>query len=251
MGDIYATPEAELSQHIDADRAGGNIDDAVAGNFEINMLQTMGEAWRELKGFKLKCWIAILLYLAVFIVLGIAFGVVAGIVAQSGGDQSVLVVLNIVFQILITAVGLPMSLAVLVMAMRHANGKSVSAGEIFRHFGAVLWLLLAYILMTILIFLGYALLVIPGIYLTLAYMYAMPLIVEKKMGIWQALETSRRAITRVWFRFFGLMLLVGLINLAGMAALLVGLFWTIPWTILTMAMVYQTIFGIEAHTLAD
>ena len=27
--------------------------------------------------------------------------------------------------------------------------------------------------------------------------------------------------------------------------------WTVPWSILAMAMVYQKIFGIEAHTLAD
>ena len=69
MGDIYATPEAELAQNIESDRAGGNIDDAVAGNFEVNMLETLGEAWRDLKGFKLKCLIAILLYLVVFVII--------------------------------------------------------------------------------------------------------------------------------------------------------------------------------------
>ena len=250
MGDIYATPEAELSQHIDADRVGGNIDDAVAGNFEIGMLDTLGEAWRGLKGFKLKCWIAILLYLLVFIVLGIGFGVVAGIVTQSGGDQSVLVVLNIVFQIVITAVALPMSLAVLIMALRHANGKSVSAGEIFRHFGVVLTLILGYILMTILILIGFVLLVLPGIYLMFAYMYAMPLMLEKKMGAWHAMETSRKALTRVWFRLVGLLIVISLVNALGIFTF-IGWIWTVPLTVLTMAMVYQKIFGVEAHSLAD
>ena len=250
MVDIYATPEAELAQSIESDRAGGNIDDAVAGNFEVNMLETLGEAWRGLKGFKLKCLIAILLYLVVFIIIGMAFGVVAGIIAQTGGDQSVFVVVNIVSQIVMTAIALPMSIAILVMAMRHANSKSVSAGEIFRHFGVIGTLFFAYIIMTIMIMLGFVLLVLPGIYLMFAYMYSMPLILEKKMGAWHALETSRKAITKVWFRLFGLMLLISLINLAGIFTV-IGWIWTVPWTVLAMAMVYQKIFGVEAHTLAD
>ncbi|TNF89679.1 MAG: hypothetical protein EP300_04800 [Gammaproteobacteria bacterium] len=250
MVDIYATPEAELAQSIETDRAGGNIDDAVAGNFEVNMLETLGEAWRGLRGFKLKCLIAILLYLVVFIIIGMAFGVVAGIIAQTGGDQSVFVVVNIVSQIVMTAIALPMSIAILVMAMRHANSKSVSAGEIFRHFGVIGTLFFAYIIMIIMIMLGFVLLVLPGIYLMFAYIYSMPLILEKKMGAWHALETSRKAVTRVWFRLFGLMLLISLINLAGMFTI-IGWIWTVPWTVLAMAMVYQKIFGVEAHTLAD
>ncbi|UCH39081.1 MAG: hypothetical protein JSU67_13050, partial [Gammaproteobacteria bacterium] len=157
---------------------------------------------------------------------------------------------NIVSQIVMTAIALPMSIAILVMAMRHANSKSVSAGEIFRHFGVIGTLFFAYIIMIIMIMLGFVLLVLPGIYLMFAYIYSMPLILEKKMGAWHALETSRKAVTRVWFRLFGFMLLISLINLAGMFTI-IGWIWTVPWTVLAMAMVYQKIFGVEAHTLAD
>ncbi len=250
MGDIYATPEADLAQDIDADRAGGNIDDAVAGNFEVNMLETLGEAWRGLKGFKLKCLVALLLYTVVFIVAMIVFGVVIGGIQAIGADQSIATILSIVFQLVVTVMALPMSLAVLIMAMRHANHKSVSAGEIFRHFGVVVGLFLAYLMITVFMMIGLVLLVIPGIYLMFAYIFAMPLIVEKKMGAWRALETSRRASTKVWFRLFGLMMLISLINMLGMITV-IGWIWTVPWTILTISMVYQKIFGVEAHTLAD
>lgn len=250
MGDIYATPEADLAQDIDASRAGGNIDDAVGGNFEVNMLQTLGEAWRGLKGFKLKCLIALLLYIAVFFVVAIGFGILVGIIQATGADQSVGAILSIVFQLVITIMALPMSISVMIMAMRHANGKSVSAGEIFRHYGVVGSLFLAYVLLTIFIIIGMVLLVLPGIYLMFAYIFAMPLIVEKKMGAWHALETSRRASTKVWFRLTGLMLLISLINVLGMITI-IGWIWTVPWTILTLSMVYQKMFGVEAHTLAD
>jgi hypothetical protein len=251
MADIYATPEADLAQNVEADRAGGNIDDAVAGNFQVNMLETLGEAWRGLKGFKLKCHIALVLYLLVFLGAGALFGILAGVLAGTGADESVIAVLSLVFQLVITIVALPMSYALLIMAMRHAHGKSVSAGEIFRHFGVVGSLFVAYLLQVILIMIGFVLLVLPGIYLMFAYIYAMPLIVEKKMGPWQALETSRRALTRVWFRFFGFLWLITLINMLGVFTLGIAWIWTIPWSILAMAMVYEKIFGVEAHTLAD
>ena len=251
MSDIYATPEADLAQSSPSEGSGGNIDDAIAGNFEVNMLETLGEAWRGLKGYKLKCHIALALYVLVFVGAGILFGVLAGILAATGADQSVIGILGIVFQLVITVVALPMGFAIMIMAMRHAHNKSVSAGEIFKHFGSMGGLVVAYLIQFIFIMIGMVLLVVPGIYLIFAYMFAMPLVVEKRMGAWQALETSRKAVTKVWFRFFGLTMLISLINMLGVLTLGIAWIWTIPWSVLTIAMVYEKIFGIEAHTLAD
>jgi uncharacterized membrane protein len=251
MSDIYATPGADLGNSSASERAGGAIEDAIAGNIEIDMLATLGEAWRGLKGFKLKCHIALVLYLLVFLAAAILFGLVVFALAQSGADPQVIEILGIVFQLVITLVALPMTFAILVMGVRHARDKSVSAGEVFRHFRSIPSLFLAYVLQTILIILGLILLVVPGIYLMFAYIYAMPLIVEKKMSAWQALETSRKAITRVWFRFFGITWLLSLINMLGVLTLGIAWFWTIPWTVLAYAMIYFKLFGAEAHTLAD
>ena len=143
------------------------------------------------------------------------------------------------------------AIAVMVMGIRHAQNKSVSAGEVFRHFGTMGNLLLAYIIMMIFIMIGMMLLVIPGIYLMYAYMFAMPLIVEKKMGAWHALETSRKAVTKVWFRFFGFVWLLMLINIVAAIPLGLGWIWTVPWSVLAFAMVYIKMFGAEVHPLSD
>ena len=55
MGDIYATPESDVVTRPRSERAGGNVDDAIDGNIDVAILETLGEAWRDLKGFKLKC----------------------------------------------------------------------------------------------------------------------------------------------------------------------------------------------------
>ena len=228
MNDIYAAPQADLGREESSERAGGSIEDAIAGNIEIGMLQTLGDAWRGLKGFKLKCHIATLLYLLVFIGAGIAFALLVAALVATGADEQVLSILGLVFQVVITALALPMMLAIMIMAIRHEYKKPVSAGEVFRHFGAVPKLFFAYLLQTLLVMLGMILLVLPGIYLMFAYIYAMPLIVEKNLSIWQALETSRKAITRVWFRFFGFLWLLSLINMLAVFTLGIAWIWTIP-----------------------
>ena len=87
MADIYATPEADLARSVQSERSGGNIDDAVAGNFEVNMLETLGEAWRGLKGFKLKCHIALTLYFLVYIGAVVLYGALAWALASTGADD--------------------------------------------------------------------------------------------------------------------------------------------------------------------
>lgn len=251
MGDIYATPEADLSQEGLADRYGGNIDDAISGNFEVKMLETLGEAWRGLKGFKLKCHIALAIYFLVYFgAIMISIPVVIGLSAI-GADQGTAAIVGSIVQLVAIIATMPMVFAVMIMGMRHALGKSVSAGSVFSHFGSIPGILLCYILQTIMIMIGLVLLVLPGIYLMFAYMYAMPLVVEKKMGAWQAMETSRKAVTKVWFRFFGLVWLISLINILGLILLGIPWIWTIPWSMLAISMVYIKIFGVEAHTLVD
>jgi uncharacterized membrane protein len=105
--------------------------------------------------------------------------------------------------------------------------------------------------MTIMIMLGMFLLILPGIYLMIAYMFAMPLVVEKNMPAWRALEVSRKALTRKWFPMLGLFLLLTIINMLAMFTLFIAWIWTIPWSVLTMSMVYTKLFGAEPHTLAD
>ncbi len=251
MGDIYATPEADLSAGRYAERQGGNIDDAAAGNIEVRMLETLGEAWRGMKGFKLKCHIALVIYFVVYLVaVLISIPVVIGL-STIGADPQTAALLGSLVQMLAVICTMPLAFGVLIMGMRHAVGKPVTAGSIFGFFGSIPSLLLAYILQMIMITIGLILLVLPGIYLMFAYMYAMPLIVEKKMGAWHALETSRRAMTRCWFRFFGMVWLVSLVNMAGLLTLGIAWIWTIPWSVLAFAMIYVKLFGAEAHTLAD
>jgi len=93
------------------------------------------------------------------------------------------------------------------------------------------------------------LLIVPGIYLSIAYAMALPLMAEKEMGIWESLETSRKAITKKWFPFFGFFIVIMLIMLAGVLALGIGLIWAMPLTTIAYGIAYRNMFGVEEKTL--
>lgn len=66
------------------------------------------------------------------------------------------------------------------------------------------------------------LLLLPGIYLTVAYTFALPLVLEKKMNFWNAMERSRKIISKNWFAFFAFFIVLVLINLIGPLLLVIG-----------------------------
>jgi uncharacterized membrane protein len=98
------------------------------------------------------------------------------------------------------------------------------------------------VLMGLLIVGGFFLLVLPGIYLAVAYSFAPYLIVEKNMGVWEALETSRKAITTCWWRYFGLLLIAVLLCIVGTIPLFIGLIWVLPILAIAIGEVFVATF---------
>ena len=73
-------------------------------------------------------------------------------------------------------------------------------------------LILLQILYTVLVGVGTLALIIPGVYLMVAYHFAPLFLIFKKNTLWESLENSRKLITAHWLSFFGLMLIFFLGN---------------------------------------
>jgi uncharacterized membrane protein len=74
-------------------------------------------------------------------------------------------------------------------------------------------------------------------------MLAIPLVIDRGLSPWQAMEASRKAITQHWFKVFGLIFTLGLMILVSAIPLGIGLIWTLPLTVICMGILYRTIFG--------
>jgi hypothetical protein len=53
-------------------------------------------------------------------------------------------------------------------------------------------------------------LIVPGLYLFVAWTFSIPLVADKRLEFWSAMELSRKVVTRVWFEIFGLLLVAAL-----------------------------------------
>jgi len=127
--------------------------------------------------------------------------------------------------------------------LRILRGNPGNFSELFEGFRSRwLELLLAGVVGGIITLIGFLCCIVPGIYLGVAYAFALPLVIDKKMGFWDALECSRKVVTEKWFEVFGLLFLGGLIYLAGLLLCCVGGLISYPLMILTLLFAYESLF---------
>jgi uncharacterized membrane protein len=107
--------------------------------------------------------------------------------------------------------------------------------------GLVKWLLTS---------LGLILCILPGIYLAVGYVFALPLVVDKKMDFWTAMEVSRRVVHAQWWSVFALVIVLGLVALAGFLLCGIGELITIPVASAALMYVYEDLFGDRAAPAA-
>jgi len=131
------------------------------------------------------------------------------------------------------------------MFLKLIRGEKSGLGDAFAGFSiGFVQLMLASIVSQLLFGVGLLLLILPGIYLLVAWFFFTPLLVmDKRLEFWPAMELSRKVVTRHWWQFFGLLLLQLLVLLAGLIALGVGVFIALPIITAATVYAYEDIFG--------
>lgn len=132
-----------------------------------------------------------------------------------------------------------------IVAFKIAKNRTTSFSDFFLAFNNFLPIFLVNLVGSILTVIGCFLLIVPGIYLAVAYLFGLCFVIEKHFGFWSALETSRQIITKKWWAFFGFVLLLGLVNLGGLLVLGVGLIFTIPLTVCIIVAAFEDIVGLN------
>ena len=123
--------------------------------------------------------------------------------------------------------------------------------DFFKAFDNWLQLFLFSLVSNLLISLGFILLVIPGVWFAIGISFGYPLVLFAKLEFWDAIKSSVKLITKKWFSFFGLIILLLLINAAGAFFFGLGLLITIPFTSATIYAAYKDIVGFEGYHERD
>ena len=222
----------------------GSVERGIAGNYQFEIKEVLSEAWSKTNGSKLTFLVAYVIYVAILAVVGFVVGLVTVSFDKVGFDF-----FDFLRNLIPVIVGMPMAAGLVMLGLRRSAGVQTSPMIVLSYYHLWIPIFILTLFLDILVVVGLALLVIPGIYLAVAYTMATPLLVEKGLAPWEAMETSRKALTHQWFKVFGLMLILGLLNLATILTLGIGLFWTVPLTFISIGLLYQKVFGIEAATL--
>jgi uncharacterized membrane protein len=211
-----------------------NLDSIVRRDYSVQIGKYISEGWELFKknagGF--------IGFYVIVILINLALGKVQQSAAPLGSLISLLI-------------SGPLNAGALIVAFKLLRNRQPEFGDFFKGFNNYLPLFLVSLVSSIFIGIGTILLIIPGIYLAVSYIFAMPLVIDKKMNFWDAMEVSRKVITKNWFAFFGFVLVLILINIAGIIPFGLGLLVTIPLTTCAIAAAYADVVGLPTGSSAE
>ncbi len=185
----------------------------------------------------------ILLLIIIILLYGVPYAI-----AEIALEVNVLlgIILHIADFILTTII----SIGLIKIALRFCDNEKARFRDLFSNYRLFFKYLLGLVLYGLIVFVGTLWLIVPGIIWGIQFSFFDYFIVDKKVGPIKALKRSS-AITRgaKWNLFIFFLMLIG-INLLGAICLLVGLFITIPITMIAWAFVYRRLLAQAEIALA-
>ena len=205
-------------------------------------------AWEKQEGAKAKILLAGILYLLISFIVETCFG---AILVATGlpefGQQGTWH--NLLMGLLVNLLMAPLLYGFWLLGINRSAGISINIKSIFEPLTLFLTLVGLNFLILFLTLMGTLLLIIPGIYLGISYALAPVLVIKKNMGIWESMETSRKTVTKYWWRFFGFGLLLILLNFLGAILFVVPLIWTVPVSLIAFGEVYNSSFPADEGSM--
>lgn len=83
------------------------------------------------------------------------------------------------------------------------------------------------------------------IVVSIGFMFSYPLIVDRRLNGLDAVKLSFKAAMANFWRLLAMLLLIGLISMAGLALCIVGMYLVLPLSYGAMAAAYERVFGLK------
>jgi hypothetical protein len=207
-------PTPPFTDKIDPEQAAMEI---LARDYDIDIGSCVSRAWELAKS---DFWPIVGVSTLIMLILGAASAAYIGII-----------------------VGGPLMGGLLRYYLKKMRGEPAELADAFSGFQiAFLHLFLGGLISQLLEMAGFVCCILPGIYLMVAWQFTLPLIIDKRLDFWPAMELSRKVVSKQWWTFFGFMIVTVLINLLGVLCCVVGVFVSLPVTLIALMFAYEDIF---------
>ncbi|MCZ6855433.1 MAG: hypothetical protein O7G86_16100 [Gammaproteobacteria bacterium] len=255
--DPYRAPQSNVTESS-SEQFGGSIDNTLGGNAELDIGAVFSEAWGKTNGIKgYVVGGGILLYLAA----GVVSVIVSFLFGLGGQDIAGVLVGQLVTMMMIY----PFIAGVFLLGLHQSVGMPVSFAQQFNQYGMMLPILGIALIQTlaslIIPIVGVVLLrdtgssnlvllfflVLPSIYVAFAFALAIPLKVEKQLGVIESIITSMQLVNKKFFSVAVLALVSSIVSVLSFITI-IGWIWAIPWMLMVFAITYRQLAGVSVAT---
>ncbi len=178
-------------------------------------------------------------FIGIVVAMFIAYGILSSVTDPSKSEMSG--VMSVLVSVAAAVLGMLIEMMLINLALKsHDSVESVRFSDAWSKLP--FWNYIGVkILAAIIVIVGLILLVIPGIIAALMFLFSNYLVVDKGLGPIEALKESMRITKGHKWQLLLLVLAVAGLNILGALAFFVGLFVSVPVSILAMAHVYRTL----------
>jgi hypothetical protein len=128
------------------------------------------------------------------------------------------------------------------MGLKQIRGEQISVGDVFLGFKRFGSLVGANLLTGLMIVIGIVLLIVPGLFLSGLLVMVPLLILDRNMGTVEAIQECWDRLRPYAFSLFGLMFVLGLVQVLGFCLCCVGALFTLPVYFIAMGLTYNNFF---------
>jgi hypothetical protein len=205
-----------------------DTDRLIAEGYPVNFKKYLVEGWRIFRADMG----SFLIYAAIFLAINLS-----------------LEMIPVIGQVIAPVLMVPFAMGFFIFAAKKIKQQPTRFEDFFKGFNYFVPLAIVGILTSLLIVIGLFVFILPGIYLAVGYLFSGILIVDRKLTPWQAMETSRKIITKQWLILCFLALFLLSLIFVGTLFFIIGLIpaTAIAFCILTAA--YDDIIGIQPDDL--
>ncbi|MFO8087118.1 MAG: hypothetical protein R6T91_04820 [Bacteroidales bacterium] len=123
------------------------------------------------------------------------------------------------------------------------HGQKITFYDFFEGFNSWVNIFVGVVLAGLLVAGGLFLLIVPGLYLAVAYVFLLPFLVTARFSYWEAMEASRKLVTKNFLNILGLVAALVLINFLGIMFFGVGILVSLPLSYLSIHAAFKTILN--------
>lgn len=177
----------------------------------------------------------------IIVLVLIVFGSVASQYVTFHEDNTVTIEHQSIIGILGVIVLSPLFTGLYVMGVQAARGNKITVFDVFKFLPLVFLVALTQLLISILVQIG-TIVILPGVYLWMASVFALPLVAEKRLSPIQAIITSCRGFNKNWSSLLAIYGVMFLLFITVPLSYGLTILWVMPLYFCVMGITYAYIF---------